>query len=43
MSPFLLLILFLLVFACGFGYIAYRNYAEKQAREKRRKQFHDRV
>lgn len=43
MSPFLLLVIMLVVFACGFGYITYRNYAKKQAKEKRRKQFHDRV
>jgi hypothetical protein len=43
MSPFILLLLIVLIFAVAFGYMLYRDYARKRAIEKRRNQFHDRV
>jgi preprotein translocase subunit YajC len=42
MQPFIFLILVLVIFACAFGYMIYRD-AEKRAREKKRNQYHDRV
>ena len=42
MQPFIFLILVLVIFACAFGYMIYRD-AERRAREKKRNQYHDRV
>ena len=43
MSPFLLVLLFLLIGVCVYGYWVYRTDRQKQAREKRRNQYNDRV
>jgi preprotein translocase subunit YajC len=42
MSPIILIVLVLVIFACAFGYMTYRD-AQRQAREKKRNQYHDRV
>jgi hypothetical protein len=43
MPPFILLLLLLVIVAGAFGYMTYRNGAEKRAREKKRNQYHDRI
>lgn len=43
MQPIVLLLLILVIFVSAFGYMVYRRNSEKRAREKIRKQFHDRV
>ncbi len=43
MPPFLLLLLILVIFVGAFGYMVYRNGAQKRAKIRRRNQFHDRV
>ncbi|SRR6266516_2789568 len=43
MSPFILLVFVLVVGACVYGYMTYRANAQRQAREKKRNQYHDRV
>ena len=43
MSPFILLLVVLVIGACVYGYMTYRTNAERQAREKKRNQYHDRV
>jgi hypothetical protein len=43
MPPFILLLLFLVIFVCAFGYMTYRHEVEKRAWEKKRNQFNDRV
>jgi hypothetical protein len=37
------LIIVLVIFVGAFGYMTYRNAAERRAREKKRNQYHDRV
>lgn len=43
MSPFLLLLLLLLICAGVYGYMTYRTYSQRRARERKRNQYHDRV
>jgi hypothetical protein len=43
MSPFILLLFVLVIAMCVYGYMTYRTKAERQAREKKRNQYHDRV
>src|SRR5947209_14988809 len=43
MQALIFLLLVLVIFACAFGYMTYRQNAERRAREKRRNQYHDRV
>jgi hypothetical protein len=43
MSPFLLLVVFIVIGACIYGYRVYRTNIQKRAREKKRNQFNDRV
>jgi hypothetical protein len=43
MPPVMLLFLVLVIFACTFGFMMYRDYVQRRAREKKRNQFHDRV
>jgi hypothetical protein len=43
MSPFILLLFVLVIASCVYGYMTYRTNAERQAREKKRNQYHDRV
>gem|GEM_PF-6024804 len=43
MSPFFLLFLFLLICVCTYVYWAYRINRKKQAREKKRNQYNDRI
>jgi hypothetical protein len=43
MQQLIFLLLAVVIIACVFGYPAYRNNAQKRAREKKRNQFHDRL
>src|SRR5260370_39467645 len=43
MPPFFLLLLFLLICACAYVYWAYPINRQKQAREKKRNQYDDRI
>jgi hypothetical protein len=43
MSPFILLVVVLVIGACVYGYMTFRTNAERRAREKKRNQYHDRV
>lgn len=43
MQTFLFLFIVVVIVLCYFGYMAYRQNAERRAREKRRNQYHDRV
>ncbi len=43
MSPFILLIIVLVIVACVYGYMTYRTNAQRQARAKKRNQYNDRV
>ncbi|WP_268963482.1 hypothetical protein [Reticulibacter mediterranei] len=43
MQSLIIPLLLLVIVVAIFGYMAYRSYAEKRVRERRRNQFHDRV
>lgn len=43
MSPFVLVLLALVIVACVFGYTVYHRGAEQRAKEKKRNQYHDRI
>jgi hypothetical protein len=43
MSPFILLLFVFVIASCLYGYKTYRTNVERQAREKKRNQYHDRV
>jgi len=43
MSPFILVLLAIVIVVCVFGYPMYRNNADRRAHEKKRNQFHDRI
>ena len=40
---FILIILVLLLCACAFGYLTYRDASAKRLQEKRRNQYNDRI
>jgi Tfp pilus assembly protein PilE len=43
MQSFIMPLLILVIVVAIFGSMAYRSYAEKRVRERKRNQFHDRV